>query len=164
MECVLGKTNQLKNFGVTLYQELLAIDADGAKMVQYFVIRPASNDWESKIYEFNPLFSFIKLLIEEDRNEALYTMLCNMQVMHTLPDMCYHHAVLLQSVYATDPGLLEEGYDNGIQSHAKMVEAEKELREIWISAHRRESEQYDKGKEVVSEDMDAGADITSQMF
>lgn len=164
MECLLGKTIQLNNFGITLYQELLTMGSDGPTMIQYFVIRPASNEWESKIYEFNPLFTFIKLLLKEDNIDAVKMILYNMQFIHTLPDMCYHNAVMIQSTYASNPKLLEEGYDDGKVSHAKMEESWQSLREIWIKSYQREFELYEKQKDAISEDMDTGADIASQMF
>lgn len=165
MECTLGKTIQLKNFGVTLYHEVLSVEAEGTKMVEYFAIRPASGNWESRIYEFTDMFSFIKLLLKEDMTEALLMILYNLEIIHTMPDMCYHNAVMIQSVYASNPSLLEEDYDDGMNSHAAMAECEKNLRETWIAAYKREREELDKiACDVGDDDMDIAADVAAQMF
>lgn len=165
MECTLGKTIQLKNFGITLYHEVLSVGAEGAKMVEYFVIRPASNNWESRIYEFTDMFSFIKLLLKEDRKDALLMYLYNLEIINTIPDMCYHNAVMIQSVYASNPLLLEEGYDDGSSSHAAMAECEKSLRETWVAAYKREREELDRiASDVGDDDMDIAADVAAQMF
>lgn len=165
MECTLGKTIQLKNFGLTLYHEVLSVETEGTKMVEYFVIRPASNNWESKIYEFTDMFSFIKLLLKEDMTEALLMILYNLEIIHTMPDMCYHNAVMIQSVYASNPMLLEKDYDDGMNSHAAMAECEKNLRETWIAAYKREREELDRiASDVGDDDMDIAVDVAAQMF